>query len=67
MGGVTTMEDIVTVGFLLAGNARIDAQTLVRGFLSGYQVIRGPFARVERCPGKTNARVERCPGGQMPR
>ena len=35
-----------------------DAQTLVRGFLSGCQVIRGPFARVERYPGKTNARVE---------
>ena len=26
---------------------------------------QGEFARVEKCPGKTNDRVERCPGGQM--
>ena len=44
----------------------LDAQTLDRCRLPGYRVARGPYARVEKCPGKTNARVERCPGGQMP-
>ena len=43
----------------------IDAQTLDRCRLPGYRVARGPYARVEKCPGKTNDRVERCPGGQM--
>ena len=42
-----------------------DAQTLDRCRLPGYRVARGPYARVEKCPGKTNDRVERCPGGQM--
>ena len=44
----------------------IDAQTLDRCRLPGCRVARGPYARVEKCPGKTNARVEKCPGGQMP-